>query len=155
MFRSTRNSENGVKHKSIIRNKRDQNAKVGKVNTEHERAMGKKGHGVMNENGERLANMYSTNEVIGGTLKIYKQNYMELSKPQWKNQINHIIINVKLRRLLLDTRPFRGADVNSDNHLVIAKLQLKLKKVQDNNKPVRKIINVNCLKEPEIKQVCH
>jgi hypothetical protein len=31
--------------------------------------MGKEGHGVMNENGERLANMSSTNGlVIGGTL---------------------------------------------------------------------------------------
>ena len=42
--------------------------------------------------------------------------------------------------------------MNSDHHLVIAKLQLKLKKAADNNKPGGKIINVKRLKEPEIKQ---
>ncbi|CAG2240028.1 unnamed protein product [Mytilus edulis] len=127
-----------------------------KVNTEHKRAMGKEGHGVMNENGERLANMCSTNGlVIGGTLFKHK----DIHKITWnspnnrdKNQIDHIIIDGKWRRSLLDIRAFRGADVNSDHHLVIAKLQLKLKKVPDNNKPGRKILHVNRLKEPEIKE---
>jgi hypothetical protein len=134
----------------------DQNAMVGKDNNEHERAMGKEGHGVMNENGERLANMSSTNGlVIGGTLFKHK----DIHKITWnspnnrdKNQINHIITNGKWRRSLLDTRAYRGADVNSDHHLIIAKLQLKLKKEADNSKHGRKIINVKRLKEPEIKQ---
>ncbi|CAG2208857.1 unnamed protein product [Mytilus edulis] len=69
-----------------------------------------------------------------------------------QEMIDHIIINGKWRRSLLDTRAFREADVNRDHHLIIAKLQLKLKKVPDNNKPGRKILNVNRLKEPEIKQ---
>ncbi|XP_071122604.1 craniofacial development protein 2-like [Mytilus edulis] len=56
-----------------------QNAKVGNVNTEHERATGKVGHGVMNENGERLAHMCSTNGlVIGGTLFKHKDIYTKL-----------------------------------------------------------------------------
>ncbi|CAG2220119.1 Craniofacial development protein 2 [Mytilus edulis] len=85
----------------------DQNAKVVKLNTKHERAMGKEGHGVMNENGERLASMCSTNElVIGGTLFKHK----DIHKTMWnspnnrdKNQIDHIIINGKWRRSLRDT----------------------------------------------------
>lgn len=79
----------------------DQNAMVGKDNNEHERAMGKEGHSVMNENGERLANMSSTNGlVIGGTLFKHK----DIHKITWnspnnrdKNQINHIITNGKWR----------------------------------------------------------
>ncbi|CAG2222390.1 unnamed protein product [Mytilus edulis] len=106
--------------------------------------------------GERLANMCSTNGlVIGGTLFKHK----DIHKITWnspnnrdKNQIDHIIIDGKWRRSLLDKRAFRGADVNSDHHLVIAKLQLKLKKVPDNNKPGRNILHVNRLKDPEIKE---
>lgn len=130
--------------------------RVGKITTNMKELWEKEGHGVMNDNGERLANMCSTNGlVIGGTLFKHKDIY----KITWnspnnsdKNQIDHIIINGKWRRSLLDTRAYRGADVNSDHHLVIAKLQLKLKKAADNNKPGRKIINVKHLKEPEIKQ---
>ena len=78
---------------------------------------------------ERLANMCSTNGlVIGGTL--FKHKYRNKitrnspSKQQGQKQIEHNIINGKLSRSLFDTRAFRGADVNSDHHLVIAKLQL-------------------------------
>ena len=134
----------------------DQNAKVGNDNSEHERAMGKEGYGAMNENGERLANLCSTNGlVIGGTIFKHK----DIHKITWnspngrdKNQIDHIIVNGKWRRSLLDTRAYRGADVNSDHHLVVAKLQLKLKKADNNNQPGRKIIDIKRLKEPEIKQ---
>ena len=48
--------------------------------------------------------------VIGGTL--FKHD--------------HIAINGRYRRSLLDTRATRGADVGSNHHLVIAKLRLKL-----------------------------
>ena len=101
--------------------------------------MGQEGHGKMNENGERLANLCSTNGlVIGGTIFKHK----DIHKITWnspngrdKNQIDHIIINGKWRRSLLDTRAYRGADVNSDHHLVAAKLQLKLKKADNYNNP--------------------
>ena len=51
------------------------------------------------------------------------------------------IINGKLKRSLLETRSYRGADVNSDHHLVIP----KLKKAGKNNTSYRKIIDIKRL----------
>lgn len=104
----------------------------------------------MNENGERLANMCSSNGlVIGGTL--FKQK--DIHTITWyspnnrdKNQIDHVIINGKWRRSLLDTRTKRGADVNSDHCLVVARLKLKLKKTPEDTKTNRKIIDIKRLK---------
>jgi endonuclease/exonuclease/phosphatase family metal-dependent hydrolase len=42
------------------------------------------------------------------------------------NQVDHIIINKKWRRCLQDIKFHRGADINSDDYLVIAKVRLKL-----------------------------
>ena len=85
--------------------------------------MGKEEVHVMNENGEILANMCSTNGlVIGGTL--FKKNIRAYIKftgiPQTtgiknQNQIDHIIMNDKWRISLVDIRACRGADVNNDN----------------------------------------
>ena len=110
----------------------DQNATVGSNNSQHERSMGKEGCGTMNENGQRLANLCSSNGlVIGGTLFKHK----DIHKITWyspnnrdKNQIDHVIINGKWRRSLLDTRFYRGADVNSDHCLVVASLKSNLRK---------------------------
>ena len=45
------------------------NAKVGSDNSSYDREMGKEGCGTMNENGERLAELCATyNLVIGGTI---------------------------------------------------------------------------------------
>ena len=44
------------------------------------------------------------------------------------NQIDHICINKKFRRSMLDLKARRGADIASDHHLVVAKVKLKLKK---------------------------
>ena len=47
----------------------DLNAKVGSNNKNYDRAMGREGCGIMNENGERLLELCTTyNLVIGGTL---------------------------------------------------------------------------------------
>ena len=109
----------------------DLNAKVGKDNTDLERTMGVHGAGVRNENGERLVEFAAMNNlVIGGTLFPHR----EIHKLTWnspngidKNQIDHLLINNKWRRSLLDVRVKRGADVGSDHHLVTALIKLKLK----------------------------
>ena len=43
--------------------------------------------------------------------------------------MDHIIISKKFRRSLLDVRVKRGADINSDHHLLICQLRPKLKAV--------------------------
>lgn len=56
-----------------------------------------------------------------------------------------MIINGKWRRSLLDTRSYRGAEVNSEHHLVIAKIRLKLKKAVISNTSTREIIDIKLL----------
>ncbi|PIK44248.1 putative craniofacial development protein 2-like [Apostichopus japonicus] len=111
----------------------DMNAKVGNDDTGYSRAMGRQGCGVMNENGEKLLDFCSTYDfVIGRTL--FPHN--DIHKLTWnspngrdKNQIDHLMINGTWRHSLFDVRVMRGADVNSDHHLVvIAVVKVKLRK---------------------------
>ena len=109
----------------------DLNAKIGSDNVDYEHIMGKHGCGTRNENGERLIEFCSTNNlVVGGTIFPHK----EIHKLTWyspnlrdKNQIDHLMINSMWRRSLLDVKVKRGADVGSDHHLVTAILKLKLR----------------------------
>lgn len=110
----------------------DMNAKVGNDNSGYQLVMGKHGIGCMNENGERFADTCADyNLVIGGTVfphkPIHKATWMSPDHTT-ENQIDHICINRKFRRSLLDVRVKRGADAGSDHHLLAAKLQLKLKR---------------------------
>ncbi|KAJ8365093.1 hypothetical protein SKAU_G00139240 [Synaphobranchus kaupii] len=120
------------KGKDIIVLMGDMNAKVGTNNSGYKLVMGKQGIGSMNENGEIFADVCADyNLVIGGTLFPHKP----IHKAAWispdhttENQIDHICINRKFRRSLLDVRVKRGADAGSDHHLLAAKIQLKLKR---------------------------
>ncbi|KAF0026067.1 hypothetical protein F2P81_020804 [Scophthalmus maximus] len=110
----------------------DMNAKVGINNSGYHLVMGKQGIGTMNENGEIFADVCADNNmVIGGTLFPHKPTH----KATWvspdhitENQIDHKCINRKFRRSLLDVPGKRGEDAGSDNHLLTAKIQLKLKR---------------------------
>ena len=70
----------------------DMNAKTGSDNTDRERAMGREGCGIINDNGEKFVNFCLNNCVIGGTIFQHK----EIHKLTWKspdgrtvNQIDH------------------------------------------------------------------
>ena len=134
----------------------DANAKVGKDNEGWERVMGRQGIGTMNENGERLAEFCALNDlVIGGTLFKHR----DIHKLTWIspnghdcNQIDHIIVNGRYKRSLLDTRAMRGADANSDHHLVLARLKLKLCRVKRERKDGRKLYDTMKLRDQQIKE---
>ena len=110
----------------------DLNAKIGSDNIGYEEIMGKHGLGIMNENGELFTNFCAANQyVIGGSVFPHKR----IHKATWvspdhrtENQIDHICINKKFRSSLQDVRVLRGADVDSDHHLLISKIKLKLKR---------------------------
>ena len=133
----------------------DMNAKVGPKKPNCERAMGKHGCGVMNDNGERLVDFcLNNNYVIGGTIFAHR----DIHKLTWKspdgrtsNQIDHIIINGKWRRSLQDVRVCRGADIYSDHYLVTACVKLKLHKVVP-KRQCRKQLDVTRLACPVTKQ---
>ena len=92
----------------------------------------------MNENGLLFADFCTLNElIIGGTLFPHKP----IHKATWispdlktENQIDHIATTNKWRRVLLDVRVKRGADINSDHHLLVGEFRMKLaaKKKTDN-----------------------
>lgn len=132
----------------------DLNAKVGKDNTFYTRTMGKHGCGVMNENGERLADFCTMNNlVIGGTLFPHP----DIHKLTWcspngrdRNQIDHLLVNGRWRRSLQDVIVRRGADVGSDHHLVVATIKLKLRKTGMKANHTRRF-DVEKLKDPKLK----
>jgi hypothetical protein len=138
----------------------DMNAKVGSDNTGYELVMGKHGLGEMNNNGRRLADFALEHDmVVGGTIFPHKA----VHKATWispdhhtENQIDHICISRTFRRSLRDVRVWRGADAASDHHLVIAKLQLKLKRYSNQAEGRRATkYNVNWLKETKIQNNFH
>ena len=133
----------------------DLNAKIGQGNEGWEKVMGQHGLGRMNENGERLATFCGNNDlVIGGSLFKHR----DIHKITWtspnardQNQIDHIIINGRYRGSLMDTRAMRGADANSDHHMVMGKVRLKLCSTKRKSKE-RIIFDTTKLRDPCVKE---
>ena len=91
-------------------------------------------HAKMNKNGEMFADFCAENSIVIGA-SVFP--HREVHKATWvspdqvtENQIDHIGISKKFRRTMLDVRVKRGADAASNHHLVLSKLQLKLKKCE-------------------------
>ncbi|CAH1248758.1 Hypp8389 [Branchiostoma lanceolatum] len=132
----------------------DLNAKVGSDYEGRESAMGRHGCGNINDNGERLVDFCLSNRlVIGGTIFPHKN----IHKLTWNspdgntiNQIDHVMVNKKWQRSLLDVRVYRGADVGSDHHLVVSKIRLKLRATPPTKKR-HKVFDTHKLHTPEIK----
>ena len=132
----------------------DLNAKIGSDNTGKERIMGRHGLRCLNENGERLADLYAFNDlVIGGSIYPHKTTH----KATWispdgrsSNQIDHIAIGRKWRRSLIDVRVKRGADVASDHHLLLGVIKVKLRAKQDHTCTPHYKYNTQNLKSKEI-----
>lgn len=91
------------------------------------RAMGRHGCGDRNNNGERLADICISNNLVFPHKNIHK---LTLKSPDGRtsNQIDHVIINGKWRRSLQDVRAYWVADAFSDHDLIAATIKLKLKK---------------------------
>ena len=110
----------------------------------------------MNENGEKWADFCQVNElVIGGTLLPHK----ECHKRTWlspdggtENQIDHVVFSNRWRSSLQDVRAMRGADVESDHHLLIAKVRIKIAKVKK-GKSGRVRFEVSKLRDLETRNV--
>ena len=131
----------------------DFNAKIGADNTGYDDIMGTQGLGVMNENGERFADLCSLNElVIEGSIFPHKR----IHKATWRspdhiteNQIDHICISRKFRRSRRDVRVMRGADVSSDHHLLATTVKLRLKRYNNNPNNTRTKYNVGLLRNKD------
>ncbi|KAL9983299.1 hypothetical protein ACROYT_G005446 [Oculina patagonica] len=132
----------------------DLNAKVGCSNEGREKIKGENGCGDMNENGERLADIYGLNDlVIGGTIFEHK----EIHELTWispdgnvKNQIDHVLINGRWKHSLHNVTVKRGAAVGSDHHLLLATVKLKLRRNPTKMEEQGQSYNTAKLRNPDV-----
>ena len=122
-----------LKEKDMTILMRDLNTKIGADNHGYEEVMGRHGLCEMNENGEMFADLCASNRlVIGDSVfphrRIHKDTWISPDRRSEK-QIDHVCIGRMFRWSLLDVRVYRGADADSDHHLVLAKIKMKLKRV--------------------------
>lgn len=75
--------------------------------------------------------------VLGSTLFPHKS----IHKITWvspdnrtQSQIDHFAISRRWRTSLLDVRNKRGADINSDHYLIVARVRVKIKKQEERYK---------------------
>ena len=67
------------------------------------------------------------------------------------NQIDHVIINSKWLSSLLDVRVKRGADINSDHHLVVGSVRLKVAALRRNAPQAKRRFDACKLKKDSVK----
>ena len=86
-----------------------------------------------------------------------RSNYSLLYKRTWKspdgvivNQIDHLTLSWRWRSSLQDVRVLRGADVGSDQHLLMAKVRLTIVKVKERESG-RVRFEVSKLKDLEVR----
>jgi endonuclease/exonuclease/phosphatase family metal-dependent hydrolase len=110
----------------------DFNAKVGQHSMPP--MVGKHGLGTMNEAGEKLADFCAAQELIIANTWFAqpKRRLYTWTAPGGKhrNQIDYILISKRWRSTIKAVNTLPGADCGSDHELLVAKLQIKLKKVK-------------------------
>jgi hypothetical protein len=121
-----------VKRNDILMIVGDFNAKIGKEER-NEGVAGKETiHDTTNNNGAKICDLAAaTNTFIVSTQYRHKREH----KITWMipggtegNQIDHMLISKKWKRIIQDVRTYRGANVDSDHLLVVAKIRMKVVK---------------------------
>ena len=87
-------------------------------------------HEVSTDNGRRLADWESSRGVVISSTyfphpKIHKATWISPDQ-RTKNQIDHIAVDARHASNVLDVRTFRGANVDSDHFLVMAKIRSRI-----------------------------
>jgi hypothetical protein len=92
--------------------------------------MNESSHEITNDNGVRVVN-FATSKYLAVKSTIFP--HRSIHKYTWTspdgkthNQIDHILIDRRRHSSILDVRSFRGADCDSDNYLVVAKVRERL-----------------------------
>jgi hypothetical protein len=108
----------------------DFNAKVGREGIFKPIIGNESLHEVSNDNGVRVANFAtSKNLIVENTTFPHR----DIHKHTWTsangvthNQIHHVLIDKRRHSNILDVRPFRGTDCDTDHCLVVAKLRERI-----------------------------
>lgn len=134
----------------------DFNAKIGKGRCD--KYVGEYGLGTRNERGDRLLEFCQTNNyIITNTFyKLPKRRLYTWKSPQdtkdrpIRNQIDYFLINERYRNGVKSVKAYPGADMFSDHNPVIARFQIKLKRMVKRTK--RNQIDIRQLQKAEIRQ---
>ncbi|KAL4092460.1 hypothetical protein QTP88_026961 [Uroleucon formosanum] len=86
--------------------------------------------------------MFPNKDIYKGTWKAPGGRYV--------SQIDHVLINTRFRNCMHDIKTVRGADCDSDHHLVKGKLKVKLKKLTSKKGMLVDKYDVNKLKDTNI-----
>ena len=93
-----------------------------------------------NDNGEWFSFFCGINNLaVVTTMLKHKDIHLQTwTSPngQHCDQIDHVAVNGKYKRSVLDVRVFRGADAGSDHNLVVIRAQLKLHNTQNGEENV-------------------
>jgi len=112
----------------------DFNAKVGEDRSGWEEVVGKYGLGVRNEAGERMLEFCDSNElrIMNTWFEQPKRRLYTWTTPDGKhrNQIDYVLVNKRWKSTIKDVRTRPGADCGTDHEIIVATLQLKLKKLK-------------------------
>ena len=94
--------------------------------------MGRYGYGERNERGERLLEFATKHQLFVGNTRFQQKNSRKWTwrAPGGKyfNMIDLVLIDKRWKTALRNCRTYQGADISSDHSLVMAKLQLRLKR---------------------------
>jgi hypothetical protein len=117
-------------------------------------------HKSLNNNGVRVVNFATS---INFIFKITIFPHRNIHKYNWtskdmnsRNQIDHILIGRRRHSSVLDVRPLRAADCDTDHYLVVAKIRERLAvNKQGSHKCHMERFNLNKLNEVEGKEKYH
>jgi hypothetical protein len=104
----------------------DFNAQVGREDTFKPTIGNESSHEISNDNGVSVVNFaISKNLVVKSTMFLHGSTHKYIwTSPdgQTHNQIDHVLIDIRRHSSILDVRSFRGADCDTDQYLVVAKI---------------------------------
>jgi endonuclease/exonuclease/phosphatase family metal-dependent hydrolase len=108
----------------------DFNAKVGREDI-YKLTIGNESlHQISNDNGVRVVNFATSKNLIAKSTMFPHSNIHKFTwtSPDGKmhNQIDHILIDRRRHSGILDVRPFRAVDCDTDHYLVVAKIRERL-----------------------------
>ncbi|KAL1447078.1 hypothetical protein WDU94_005521 [Cyamophila willieti] len=128
----------------------DFNARVGRKQNQWEDALGPHGTGFRNENGLRLLNLCTqfnlrlTSSWFQQKDK-YKTTWQHPRTKQW-HQIDHIIVRSRDHKNILRCKSMRGAECETDHHLVRVTMKVNLRRQYPQKKPHRTYFDAKKLK---------